>query len=55
MTEAHLTHLVFLFPEILLILLALFVLLGRYTGYRLVELMRFKDIVENPAGNVRAD
>lgn len=55
MTEAHLTHLVFLFPEILLILLAVFVLLGRYTGYRLVELVRFRDIVENPADNVRKD
>ena len=55
MTEPHLTHLVFLFPEILLILLAVFVLLGRYTGYRLVEIMRFKDIVENPPDNARSD
>ena len=55
MTEPHLTHLVFLFPEILFILLAVFVLLGRYTGYRLVEIARFKDIVESPPDNARPD
>ena len=36
-------HLVFVFPESLLIVLALTLLIGRYTGYRLSELMRFKD------------
>jgi hypothetical protein len=35
-------HLVFVFPEILLVLLAVMILLGRYTGYRLLELFRFK-------------
>ncbi len=35
-------HLVFVFPELLLILLASTLLLGRYSGYRLLELRRFK-------------
>ena len=35
-------HLVFTFPELLLVVLAVILLLGRYTGYRLMELMRFK-------------
>ena len=37
-----LEHLVFTFPELLLIVLAMTVLLGRYTGYRLLELTRFR-------------
>ncbi|MBK1695913.1 UUP1 family membrane protein [Rhodovibrio salinarum] len=39
-------YLTFTFPELLLILLALTLLLGRYTGYRLVELWRFRDIAK---------
>jgi hypothetical protein len=30
------------FPELLLIVLAVTLLLGRYTGYRLTELWRFR-------------
>ena len=37
-----LEHLIFTFPEMLLLVLALAVLAGRYTGYRLLELTRFK-------------
>ncbi|MDX1508354.1 MAG: UUP1 family membrane protein [Woeseiaceae bacterium] len=37
-----LEHLVFTFPELLLIVLAMVILAGRYTGYRLLELTRFK-------------
>ena len=37
-----LEHIVFTFPELLLVVLALVVLAGRYTGYRLTELRRFK-------------
>ena len=37
-----LEHLLFTFPELLLVILALVVLAGRYTGYRLLELSRFK-------------
>ena len=39
-----LEHLIFTFPELLLIILALVVLAGRYTGYRLTELRRFKEL-----------
>jgi hypothetical protein len=35
-------HLVFVFPEVLLVVLAATLLLGRYSGYRLLELFRFK-------------
>jgi len=42
MGMAWLEHLVFTFPELLLFLLALVVLAGRYTGYRLLELPRFR-------------
>ncbi len=37
-----LTHLITTFPELLLILLSVTLLLGRYSGYRLLELRRFK-------------
>jgi hypothetical protein len=37
-----LEHLVFTFPELLLVILAGVILIGRYTGYRLIELSRFK-------------
>jgi hypothetical protein len=40
-----LEHLIITFPELLLIVLAVVLLLGRYTGYRLSELTRFKAIV----------
>ncbi|MCH9694360.1 MAG: UUP1 family membrane protein [Gammaproteobacteria bacterium] len=39
-----LEHLIFTFPELLLVILALVVLSGRYTGYRLTELRRFKEL-----------
>lgn len=35
-------HLLFTFPELLLIVLAATLMLGRYTGYRLTELPRFR-------------
>lgn len=35
-------YLLFTFPELLLVLLAITLLLGRYSGYRLMELKRFK-------------
>ncbi len=37
-----LEHIVFTFPELLLVVLAAVMLIGRYTGYRLTELRRFK-------------
>jgi len=39
---AWLEHLIFTFPELLLVFLALVLIAGRYTGYRLLELTRFK-------------
>jgi hypothetical protein len=36
----------FYFPELLLVLLAFIILIGRYTGYRLSELFRFRDFKE---------
>ena len=41
-----LQHIVFTFPELLLIVLALVLLAGRYTGYRLVELYRFRGMLQ---------
>jgi hypothetical protein len=35
-------HLFFVFPELLLVLLAATLLLGRYTGYRVLEVLRFR-------------
>lgn len=42
MNIAFLQHLVFIFPELLLLVLACALLLGRYSGYRLTELWRFR-------------
>jgi hypothetical protein len=39
-----LEHLIFTFPELLLVVLAIIVLLGRYMGYRLTELGRFSAV-----------
>ncbi|MBL8200528.1 MAG: UUP1 family membrane protein [Chromatiales bacterium] len=41
-----LKHLFFVFPELLLWVLAICLLLGRYSGYRLLELVRFKALAE---------
>lgn len=45
----YVQHLVFVFPETLLVLLAGTVLLGRYSGYRLLELARFRALVKGPS------
>jgi hypothetical protein len=42
MSWEPLEHIMFVFPEALLILLAITLLLGRYSGYRLSELFRFR-------------
>lgn len=42
MNVPFLVHLVFVFPELLLLALGGTLLLGRYSGYRLLELRRFK-------------
>ncbi len=45
MTNENLMYLMFVFPELLFVVLALCLLMGRYTGYRLSELRRFRAIV----------
>ncbi|QHS10557.1 inactive transglutaminase family protein [Sinimarinibacterium sp. NLF-5-8] len=49
MFNEALAHFVFVFPESLLLVLAVTLLIGRYTGYRLTELTRFNTIVEHKA------
>ena len=44
-------HLVFVFPELLLIVLACTILLGRYNGYKLSEYFRFKKLAKAIAAN----
>ncbi len=39
-------HIFFAFPEMILVLMALTILVGRYTGYRLTEVVRFKVLAE---------
>ena len=43
MQSEHLAHLLFVFPELMLVLLALLMLIGRYSGFRLTEFRRFRD------------
>lgn len=40
-------HLSFNFPELNLVIIALIMLMGQYTGYRLLELRRFRDVEEH--------
>lgn len=42
MTIPYVEHVLFVFPELLLVLLAGTLLLGRYSGFRLLEMRRFK-------------
>jgi hypothetical protein len=46
MTIPLVEHLLFVFPELILEILAVTLLLGRYTGYRLLELSRFKALAK---------
>jgi hypothetical protein len=43
-----LRYFVFVFPESLLLVLAMTLLLGRYSGYRLTELLRFEVLGREP-------
>ncbi|TVQ31649.1 MAG: hypothetical protein EA370_12790 [Wenzhouxiangella sp.] len=42
MTLALVQHMAFVFPELMLVMLGLTILMGRYSGYRLSELLRFR-------------
>ncbi|MEH6638946.1 MAG: inactive transglutaminase family protein [Porticoccaceae bacterium] len=44
MTNESLIYLMFVFPELLLVALGISLWMGRYTGYRLSELRRFRDV-----------
>ncbi len=46
MNIKQLEHLVFVFPELLLVLLGMTLILGRYTGYRLMDLYRFRALAK---------
>ncbi|TNF34281.1 MAG: hypothetical protein EP312_06840 [Gammaproteobacteria bacterium] len=46
MTNDYIEHWSFNFPELMLVVLAVVLLLGQYSGYRLSELIRFRDIQE---------
>jgi len=37
------------FPELLVVILGLLILVGRYTGYRLTELIRFRAFESPPS------
>jgi hypothetical protein len=47
MSNSLVAHLTFNFPELLLVQLAVILLIGQYTGYRLMELRRFRPMLEN--------
>lgn len=47
MTTPLVSHLSFNFPELNLVVIAAILLMGQYTGYRLSELHRFHDVVED--------
>ena len=45
MNNVYAEHLIFVFPELLLIIIAFMLLMGRYRGYRLSELFRFQSLL----------
>lgn len=47
MSNAQVQYMVFAFPELLLVMLAATLLLGRYKGYRLFELWRFREAIRS--------
>lgn len=55
MTNSVVEHLTFNFPELLLVNLAIILLLGQYTGYRLTELYRFYPLTQNNPLSTRPD
>jgi hypothetical protein len=50
MSSEQLAYMVFVFPELLFALLAVTLLAGRYQGYRLVELWRFRSFLKQGSG-----
>ncbi|MGI9307637.1 MAG: inactive transglutaminase family protein [Gammaproteobacteria bacterium] len=54
-SDEWLAYVVFVFPELLLVVLAVMLLLGRYRGYRLTELWRFRALANNESGTSSMD
>jgi hypothetical protein len=50
LSQALLVKQLFCFPETLGLVMAGQLLIGRYTGYRLNELFRFRDFLKGPPG-----
>ncbi|WP_319764913.1 inactive transglutaminase family protein [Maridesulfovibrio sp.] len=46
MSNLFIEHLIFVFPELFLVLLGLTLMIGRYTGYRLLDLIRFRTFLK---------
>ncbi len=46
MANRHVEYLMFTFPELLLVLMALCLLMGKYTGLRLSEIRRFRELAK---------
>jgi 7 transmembrane helices usually fused to an inactive transglutaminase/Inactive transglutaminase fused to 7 transmembrane helices len=49
-SNEQLAHLAYVFPELLLVVLAASILAGRYTGYRLFEFWRFRSVWRGDGG-----
>ena len=47
-SNEELGHLAYVFPELLLVVLAAAIVAGRYTGYRLFEFWRFRSVLRGP-------
>jgi hypothetical protein len=46
MSNDYVEHMAFMFPELILVLLAMMIALGRYNGYKLTEYFRFRSLAE---------
>ncbi len=44
--NSYVEHLIYVFPELLLVVLAASLMLGKYSGYRLMEYIRFKALMK---------
>lgn len=47
MSSQYIGHLVFVFPELLFLVLSISILMGRYNGYKLTEYWRFRTLERN--------
>jgi len=51
MTNEQISYLIFVFPELLISVFGLCIWMGKYTGYRLSELLRFRDFLNTRPDN----